>query len=244
MARPAHKAAHRSIHVRQAAVASRTAGASGSDRDDRYPAPAGARRSRPSRPPAKPPAVAVGAPPSRTPIRPLAASPRTRWFRKRANISAPTRPGAAACGAAPSWTWCSSAPAIPAAATSPAAYARYGTRVSGPQVGAIAVMGHRRRRRRGHRRRSERQSDHRVRQPQSHGRRIGLSARTDLGLCDAGRLIVTTCRTKTRLARKAGRVCRLPRGLTIKVTRRALARALFMIERFYARACARKPLHR
>ena len=77
---------------------------------------------------------------SRMPIRPMAAPPATIWLPRRANISAPIRPGAAACGAAPSWTWCSR--------TGPSGggnlalgYAHYGTRVSGPQVGAIAVMG-------------------------------------------------------------------------------------------------------
>ena len=58
------------------------------------------------------------------------------------------------------------------------AYQRYGTRVSGPQVGAIAVMG---RHGGGHVGvvsgvDAERQSDHRVRQSQSYGRGVGLSA--------------------------------------------------------------------
>ena len=74
--------------------------------------------------------------------RPMAGSPAIRWCRKRANISAPIRPAVAACGAAPSWTWCSSAPVTVAAAISRSAIR---TMAAGfrPQVGAIAVMGRR-----------------------------------------------------------------------------------------------------
>src|SRR5262245_51258006 len=58
------------------------------------------------------------------------------------------------------------------------AQSRYGTHVSGPQVGGIAVMG---RCGGGSRQRHRRkwQSDHCLRQPQSHGCGIGLSGQTD-----------------------------------------------------------------
>ena len=88
-------------------------------------------------------------------------------------------------------------------------YARYGTRVSGPQVGAIAVMG---RRGGGHVGvvsgiDAERQSDHRVRQSQSHGRRIGLSAQPDRGLRGAGQLIARSkLLSRISLRRKRGEI--------------------------------------
>jgi methionine biosynthesis protein MetW len=63
---------------------------------------------------------APGMPALLTPMTPLAASARIRWCRRRANMLAPIRPGAAASGAAPSWIWCLSAPGMPAAAISPA----------------------------------------------------------------------------------------------------------------------------
>ena len=55
---------------------------------------------------------------SRTRIRPMAGRRATRWLPRRANTSGPTRLDAAAFGAALSWTWCLSAPAMPAAAIS------------------------------------------------------------------------------------------------------------------------------
>ena len=175
------------------------------------------RLTRPKKPPSKRPRLAAAAvtagkcgsratpgrartpmpalsPRSRIQTRPLKALPATRWFRRRANISAPTRPGAAACGAVPSWTWCSSAPAIAGGGNLASAYARYGTRVSGPQVGAIAVMG---RNGGGHVGvvsgiDAERQSDRRIRQylesqhrRSAHGGRIGLPTQPGLRLRDA-----------------------------------------------------------
>src|SRR4029079_14251939 len=82
-----------------------------------------------------------------------------RWWRKLANIWAQIAPAAEACGVVHSWTWSSSAPVMPVAATwrrpmratarasavrmlaqsRPWAAARGGR----PHVGAIAVMGRR-----------------------------------------------------------------------------------------------------
>ncbi len=82
------------------------------------------------------------------------------------------------------------------------AYARYGTRIPGPQIGAIAVMTRTRRRPCRHRQRLrfQRASDHHLRELQAQRRRICLSGRADLRLRHSGRLgsgrsahALTTC---------------------------------------------------
>ena len=72
----------------------------------------------------------------------MAAGLAIRWSPRRANISGPTPRAAAAFGAALLWT-CLKRTGHAGGGNLASAYARYGTRVAGPQVGAIAVMGRR-----------------------------------------------------------------------------------------------------
>src|SRR5450830_1678482 len=124
-ARPVHHHHHHHHHRHAVAAVAQTAAPSqqaGADRDMRYPSNATQEATDQT---AADTVMAAHRWPtharkrSRMQTPPLAASPTTRWCPRRASISAATQPGAAAYGAAPSWTWCSSAPATPAAATSP-----------------------------------------------------------------------------------------------------------------------------